>query len=186
MISWKLQNKNKQLKLKDFLFLAFVNMAVSDLRALQAALSLPLERLGEVRRRAISCTPIPALLGGLLSENEGGQLSLRPRPPLKQWEHCLRLSKDPGRLRFGCVIRPESLFLHLSGKPFVNTPGWLLWELRRSHETGVNRSGRHVMGLSKFPDILSPVILPFGSDIGDFCDEISLIRRRRFFYFLFR
>jgi hypothetical protein len=44
------------------------------------------------------------------------------------------------------------------------------------------------MGLSKFPDILSPVILPFGSDIGDLCDEISLIRRRCrcFFYFLFR
>jgi hypothetical protein len=45
------------------------------------------------------------------------------------------------------------------------------------------------MGLSEFPDILLPVILPFGGDIGDgsFCDEISLIRRRhRFFYFLFR
>jgi hypothetical protein len=51
-------------------------MAVSDLCTLQAALSLLLERLGEVRRRAISRTPIPALLGGLLSENEGGQLSL--------------------------------------------------------------------------------------------------------------
>jgi hypothetical protein len=59
-------------------------MAASDLHALQAALSLPPERLGEVRRRAISRTPLPALLGGLLSENEGGQLSLRPRPPLKQ------------------------------------------------------------------------------------------------------
>jgi hypothetical protein len=46
------------------------------------------------------------------------------------------------------------------------------------------------MGLSEFSDILSPVILPFGGDIGDksLCDEISLIRRRRrrFFYFLFR
>ncbi len=59
-------------------------MAASDLHALQAVLLLPPERLGEVRRRAISHTPIPALLGGLLSENEGGQLSLCPRPPLKQ------------------------------------------------------------------------------------------------------
>jgi hypothetical protein len=46
------------------------------------------------------------------------------------------------------------------------------------------------MGMSEFPDILSPVILPFFGDIGDgsLCDEISLIRRRRprFFYFLFR
>jgi hypothetical protein len=45
------------------------------------------------------------------------------------------------------------------------------------------------MGLSEFPDILSPVILHFGGHIGDgsLCDEISLIRRRRprFFYFLF-
>jgi hypothetical protein len=46
------------------------------------------------------------------------------------------------------------------------------------------------MGLSEFPDILSPVILSLGGDIGDgsHCDETSLIRRRRrrFFYFLFR
>jgi hypothetical protein len=46
------------------------------------------------------------------------------------------------------------------------------------------------MGLSEFPDILSPVILPFSGDIGagSFCDETSLIRRRRcrFFYFIFR
>jgi hypothetical protein len=46
------------------------------------------------------------------------------------------------------------------------------------------------MGLSEFPEILSPVILHFGGHIGNgsLCDEISLIRRsrRRFFYFLFR
>jgi hypothetical protein len=46
------------------------------------------------------------------------------------------------------------------------------------------------MGLSEFPDILSPVILHFGGHIGDgsLCDEISLICRRRrcFFYFFFR
>jgi hypothetical protein len=59
-------------------------MAASDLHALQAALSLPPERLGEVRRHAISCNPIPSLLGSLLSENEAGQLTLRPRLPLKQ------------------------------------------------------------------------------------------------------
>ncbi len=59
-------------------------MASSDLHALQAALLLPPERLGEVRRPAISRTPISVLIGSLLSENEGGQLSLRPRPPLKE------------------------------------------------------------------------------------------------------
>jgi hypothetical protein len=59
-------------------------MAASDLHAVQAVLLLLLERLSEVHSRAISCTPIPALLGGLLSENEGSQLSLCPRPPLKQ------------------------------------------------------------------------------------------------------
>jgi hypothetical protein len=43
------------------------------------------------------------------------------------------------------------------------------------------------MGLREFPDILSPVILHFGGHIddGSLCDEISLIRRRRFFYFAF-
>ncbi len=59
-------------------------MAASDLHALQAALSFPPERLGEVRCRAISRTPISVLIGDLLSQNEGGQLSLRPQPPLKE------------------------------------------------------------------------------------------------------
>ncbi len=59
-------------------------MAASDLHALQAALSLPPERLGEVRRRAISRTPISVLKGSLLSENEDGQLALCPWPPLKE------------------------------------------------------------------------------------------------------
>ncbi len=59
-------------------------MAAGDLHALQAALLLPPERLGEVRRRAISRTPPPALPGGLLSENDAGQLALCPWPPLKE------------------------------------------------------------------------------------------------------
>jgi hypothetical protein len=59
-------------------------MAASDLHALQAALSLPPERLGEVCHRAISRTPISVLKGGLLRENEAGQLALRPWPPLKE------------------------------------------------------------------------------------------------------
>jgi hypothetical protein len=59
-------------------------MAASDLHALQAALLLLPERLGKVCCCAISRTPISVLIGGLLSENEGGQLSLRPQPPLKQ------------------------------------------------------------------------------------------------------
>ncbi len=59
-------------------------MAAGDLHSLQAALLLAPERLGEIRHRAISHTPIPILLEGLLGENEAGQLALRPRPPLKQ------------------------------------------------------------------------------------------------------
>ena len=59
-------------------------MIAGDLHALQAALLLPPERLGEVRRRAISRTPLTTLPGGLLSENEAGQLALRPWPPLKE------------------------------------------------------------------------------------------------------
>ncbi len=163
-------------------------MAASDLHALQAALSLPLERLGKVRRRAISCTPISVLIGGLLSKNEAGQLSLCPRPPLKQQERCLRLPKILGRHRFSRLKCPESLLFHLQGNPFVNTPGWLLWELRRSHESSVNRSSRHVKGLSKFPNILSPVILQFSGHNGDgsLCVKISLIGRRPgFLYFAF-
>jgi hypothetical protein len=59
-------------------------MAASDLHALQAVLLLPPERLGEVRRCAISRTPISVLIGGLLSENEVGQLALAPRLPLEE------------------------------------------------------------------------------------------------------
>jgi hypothetical protein len=55
-------------------------MVACDLNALQAALLLLLERLGEVHCHAISYTPIPALQGDLLSKNEAGQLALRPRP----------------------------------------------------------------------------------------------------------
>jgi hypothetical protein len=65
----KISIKKNQLYLQHFVFLAFVNMAASDLHSLQAALLLPPERLGEVRRRAISRTPISVLIGGLLSEN---------------------------------------------------------------------------------------------------------------------
>jgi hypothetical protein len=59
-------------------------MVAGDLPALQAALLLPLERLAEVHRHAISHTPIPAILGGLLSKKEAGQLALHPRLTLKQ------------------------------------------------------------------------------------------------------
>jgi hypothetical protein len=70
--------------LQHFVFLAFVNMAASNLHALQAALLLPPERLGEVRCRAISRTPISVLIGGLLNENEVSQLALRHLPLLKE------------------------------------------------------------------------------------------------------
>ncbi len=127
-------------------------MAASDLRAFQEALSLLPEHLGEVRCRAISRTPILSLLGGLLSENEVGQLSLRPWPPLKQWERCLRLSKKLGCHCFGRLTRPEisfvifkedRLFTHLAlpfsweqRKWFWQTchgPEWVSWHSLASH-----------------------------------------------------
>jgi hypothetical protein len=105
----KIAIKEKQLYLRYFVFLAFVNMAASNLHALQAALSLLPERLGEVCRCAISQNPISVLIGGLLSKNEAGQLYLCPWPPLKQREHCLRLSKILGRHRLDRLICPEAL-----------------------------------------------------------------------------
>jgi hypothetical protein len=78
------------------------------------------------------------------------------------------------------IFKENSLFTHLAD----------FFESFTSHESGVNRSGRRTMGLSEFPDILSPVILHFSGDISDgsVCGEISLIRHRRcsFFYFAFR
>ncbi len=52
-----------------------------------------------------------------------------------------------------------------------------------SHNSRVNRSGRHV--ISEFPETLSPVILHFSD--GRLCSQISLIRsHHRFFFFAFR
>ncbi len=162
-------------------------MVAGNLHALQSELLLLLEHLGKVHRRAISRTPISALPGGLLSENEAGQRALRPWPPLKEWECCLKLSKNRGRHCFGRLARPESLLLHLKGKPF-GCPPWPTF-LRASGypESGVNHSGWHVMGLSQFPDTLSPVILHFSSNISDrsISCEIYLICRWRFSYFAF-
>ncbi len=71
-------NLKKSVYLDHFVFLTFLNMVACDLNALQAALLLLLERLGEVHCHAFSYTPIPALQRGLLSKNEAGQLALRP------------------------------------------------------------------------------------------------------------
>jgi hypothetical protein len=51
----------------------------------------------------------------------------------------------------------------------------------------MNCSGQYVMGLSKFPDTLSPVNLHFGGHTSDrsICGKISLICRRRFSKFAF-
>jgi hypothetical protein len=72
----------------------------------------------------------------------------------------------------------ESLLHHLQEKLFGH-PTWLA-SLRASgsHESGMNRFGRHIMGLSKFPDTLARQF-HFGGDIGNesLCSEISLIRR---------
>ncbi len=90
------------------MFLAFHSMAAGDIHSLQATLLLPLEHLCEVRRRVISRTHIPAILGGLLSKNEAGQLATCPQSTHTQRERCLRLSKNRGRHRFSRLIHPES------------------------------------------------------------------------------
>ncbi len=105
-------------------------MAAGNVHTLQAALLLLPERPGEVHCCAISGTPIPALLRGLLSKNGASQFALCPLPSHKQWERCLRLSKNRGRHHFGRFSRPESLLLHLQGKLFSHPPGQLLWELQ--------------------------------------------------------
>ncbi len=105
-------------------------MAAGDVQALRAALSLPLECLGKVCCCAISRTPISALLAGLLTGNEAGQLALCPQPTHKQWELCLRLSKSCSRHVFSRLAHPESLILHLQVKPFGHPLGQLLWELQ--------------------------------------------------------
>jgi hypothetical protein len=53
-------------------------MAADDLHGFILALLLPLKHLSEVRHCDISRTLIPALLGGLLSDNEASQLALNP------------------------------------------------------------------------------------------------------------
>jgi hypothetical protein len=67
--------KKKTLWLGRFLFLAFINMAASNLTILLAAL-LPLtDRLDEVRRRAIFCTPSSSFL-------EASRVRMRPASSL--------------------------------------------------------------------------------------------------------
>jgi hypothetical protein len=56
-----------------------------------------------------------------------------------------------------------------------------------SHESSVNLSGQHVMGLSEFHDTLLLIVLHFSGEIGDGSSysEISLIRRRRHCFCLY-
>jgi hypothetical protein len=61
-------------------FKEFFDGLVADSDTLFAALVSQPERLGEVRRRAISRTPLPILLRGLLGEGEAGKLSLHLWP----------------------------------------------------------------------------------------------------------
>jgi hypothetical protein len=55
-------------------------MATGNLHELLAVLASPQECLSEVCFRAISRTPLPLLLRGLLSEGEAGKLALHPCP----------------------------------------------------------------------------------------------------------
>ncbi len=58
--------------------------STADRGAFFAMLISPPERLGEVRRHAISLAPLPILQGGLLGEGELRQLSLRLVPTHQQ------------------------------------------------------------------------------------------------------
>ncbi len=85
MNTWFPENRDTKTVIdRIFGVLAFLSMAASDVHALQAALLLLPEHPGEVHCLAISCTPIPGLLEGLLSENEAGQLTILPQPSHKQ------------------------------------------------------------------------------------------------------
>jgi hypothetical protein len=70
--SRKTSIKIKQLKIEPRSFLAFFSVGPRDVDLFFTALSLPPERLGDVRRYAIF------LLGGLLIEAEASQLAFRP------------------------------------------------------------------------------------------------------------
>ncbi len=91
------------------MFSAFHSMAASDVHALQATLLLLLKHLREVCRCAVSRTPIPALLGDLLSKNEADQLATCSQPTHTLWKCCRRLSQNRGRHRFSRLTHPESL-----------------------------------------------------------------------------
>ncbi len=88
-------------------------MPAGDLHELQAALFFLPEHLGEVCHCVISYIPIPALLEGLLSNGEAGQLVLHPWPTHQQWERCLRLSRNHGSHCCDHLAHPDSLLLHL-------------------------------------------------------------------------
>jgi hypothetical protein len=69
---------------RTFTSMFFLDDSTADRGALFAALISPPERLGEVRRCAISRTPLPILQGGLLGDGEHRQLSLRLQPTHQQ------------------------------------------------------------------------------------------------------
>ncbi len=137
-------------------------MAASNLNTLQAALLLLLERLGEVCRRAFSRAPHP---------------SSSRRPPEWEWgrpAHSSPLAASQTVRTLSQTVKesrpPHTFWITPSSSPrktVFHPPGRLLWELRHSHESGVNHSGRHFMGLREFSDILSAVIVQFSRHIGD-------------------
>ncbi len=70
------------------------------------------------------------------------------------------MSRNRGGHSYDHLARPESLLLRLQGKLFGSTSWPTALSAGGSHQRGANRFGWHIMGLSKFPDTLSPVILP--------------------------
>jgi hypothetical protein len=128
-------------------------MAAGDLHALKVAL-ITAGAHGKVCCHDISCTSIPALLGGLLNKGEAGHLDLWPCPTHQQWECCLKIIRE---LWWSSLLTPITSRLAPSSSPYLS--GWtlpcrLLRELQILVKKGVSCFGLCLMGLSEFPDTL--------------------------------
>jgi hypothetical protein len=124
------------------------------------------------------------------------------RPPEWEWGRPTRslppapsqtvgtLSQTVKELRPPSLQPPHMSWIAPSSSPrktFFSPPGRLLWELCHSHESNVNRSGRHVMCLREF--FLTFSCRPFSNLVAISAKEVFVLRflchRRRFSYFAF-
>ncbi len=164
--SRKTSIKLELLKIEPCLFLAYFSVGPSDVDVFFAALLLPPEcRFGDVHRCAIFRTPSSSLW-------EASWLKMRPvslLSPLADPPTVRTKSKMVKKPRQSLLRSPVTFWIAPSSSPCKSV--WSLswptsWERQIVVKSGVNRLSRHVMGLSKFHDTLSTIILHFGGDPG--------------------